>query len=172
MEVWTVYDRDRRPTGQTIERGTKLGEDEYHMVIHVCIINSDNQMLIQQRQSFKEGWPNLWDISVGGSSTEGEDSRTAAKRELFEELGYSADLSNARPFFTINFCCGFDDFYILEDNVEIEDLKLQYEEVQAVRWASKDEILSMIDDKTFIPYHKSVIEMVFEMRHNRGGHSE
>jgi isopentenyldiphosphate isomerase len=129
-------------------------------------------MLIQQRQPFKEGWSNMWDISVGGSSIEGENSRTAAERELYEELGYIADLSNERPYFTINFSCGFDDFYIIEDDVDIEDLKLQYEEVQAVRWASKEEILVMIDDKTFIPYHKSVIEMVFAMRHNRGGHSE
>lgn len=172
MEVWTVYDVDRQPTGKTILRGKALGEGEYHMVIHVCIINSENHMLIQQRQPFKDGWPNLWDVSVGGSATQGENSRIAAERELFEELGYKADLSTTRPFFTINFSCGFDDFYLLEEDVDIDSLTLQYEEVQSVRWSTKEEIMSMIDGKLFIPYHKSLIEMIFEMRHSRGGHSE
>lgn len=172
MEVWTIYDKDRKPTDKTVERGTRLGNNEYHMVVHVCIINAEEKMLIQQRQPFKDGWPNLWDISVGGSSTAGESSAVAAERELFEELGFKTDLSKARPFFTINFSCGFDDYYILEADVDIDSLSLQYEEVQAVRWASREEIMNMIDNKTFIPYHKSVINMIFEMRHNRGGHSE
>jgi len=172
MELWTVYDKDRKPTGKTIERGSRFEDNEFHMVIHVCIINSSNQMLIQQRQPFKEGWSNMWDITVGGSSLAGETSCQAAERELLEEIGYVADLSNTRSFFTINFSVGFDDYYIIEDDVDIDSLKLQYEEVQSVKWATKEEIMKMIDDKVFISYHKSVIEMVYDMRHNRGGHLE
>lgn len=47
--------------------------------------------------------------------------------------------------------------------VDVTKLVLQTEEVQAVRWASRDEILAMIDAGIFIPYFKSKIDMCFEL---------
>ena len=82
MEKWDLYTKDRIPTGETMERGTKCPKDGYRMVIHVCIFNAKGQMLIQQRQSFKKGWSNLWDITVGGHAVAGDSSRTAAEREV------------------------------------------------------------------------------------------
>ena len=168
MELWALLDRDRLPLGRTAVRGERLAKGEYHVVVHVCIINTKDQMLIQQRQPFKEGWPDMWDVSVGGSAVDGESSALAAERELFEEIGYRADFSACRPFFTINFEEGFDDFYILEADVDLSRLKLQYEEVQDVRWASKDDIFRMMDEGSFISYHPSVIDMIFQMRNHRG----
>ncbi|WP_220126435.1 hypothetical protein [Tepidibacillus sp. HK-1] len=57
----------------------------------------------------------------------------AAERETFEEIGYRIDLSNERPFFAINFEEGFDDYYLVEREIDIESLTLQYEEVQKVK---------------------------------------
>ena len=54
--------------------------------------------------------------------------------------------------------------------VDISKLKLQYEEVQCVKWASEDEIKKMIDEGIFIPYHKSMIDMLFWFRDNIGTH--
>ena len=113
MELWDLYDRDLRPTGETHERGKPLPEDRYHMVVHVIIFSTDGRMLIQQRQPFKEGWPNLWDVTVGGSAIAGDTSCTAATRELQEELGLTADLTFERPKLTIHFSVGFDDIYTL-----------------------------------------------------------
>ncbi|GAY76629.1 putative Nudix hydrolase YfcD [Sporolactobacillus inulinus] len=98
MERWDIYDKNRRLTGRTMARGQKFGKDDYHLVIHVCIFNSKNEMLIQQRQPWKKGWPNMWDVTVGGSALSGESSIEAAERETFEELGNKIDLSNERPF--------------------------------------------------------------------------
>ena len=125
-------------------------------------------MLIQQRQPFKSGWSNLWDVTVGGSAVSGDSSSKAAERELFEELGMKHSFENLRPALTVNFNRGFDDFYIFESDVDLSTLHLQYEEVQAVRWASMDEIFSMIADGSFIPYHKSFIELLFFLRNHRG----
>ena len=50
-------------------------------------------------------------------------------------------------------------------------MHLQYEEVQAVRWASEGEILRMIDDGVFIPYAKSLIELLFFRRDHRSSHT-
>ena len=45
--------------------------------------------------------------------------------------------------------------------MDISSLKLQEEEVRAVKWATLPEIKTMIEDGTFVPYHISFIEMLF-----------
>lgn len=160
-EKLDLYDIDRVKTGEIIERGKPIPPNRYHLVIHVCIFGSDGRMLIQQRQPFKEGWSNMWDVTVGGSAVSGDTSQTAAEREVLEEIGLPISLDGERPRFTVNFDVGFDDFWFVKRDVDISALKLQYEEVQAVRWAAKEEVLAMIDSGEFIPYHKSLIEMVF-----------
>lgn len=73
-----------------------------------------------------------------------------------------------RPFFTINFEVGFDDYYLIEREIEIKDLSLQYDEVQQVKWASREEILQLIEEGKFIDYWFT--DLLFDMRKHRGGH--
>ena len=167
MELFDLYTAEREKTGRTMVRGEPVPEGFYRMVVHVCIFDPEGRMLIQQRQPFKEGWSNLWDVTVGGSAISGDNSRTAAERETREELGLAIDLSQERPSLTIHWEHGFDDFYILTQPVDLESLNLQYEEVQAVRWASKEEILHMIDTGEVIPYEKGLIELLFFRRNHR-----
>lgn len=168
MEYWDIYDIERNKIGKTIERGNKLKDSEYHLVVHVCIFNSNGEMLIQQRQTFKDGYPNMWDLTCGGSAIKDETSQMAISRELFEELGINIDLSNVRPKFTINFDKGFDDIYLINKEIDLEKLKLQYEEVQAIKWATKEEIVSMIKEGKFIPYYTSLINLLFDTRNQYG----
>ncbi len=172
MEFWDIYAADRSKTGRTMVRGNKMEAGDYHLVVHVCIFNARGEMLIQQRQSFKEGWPNLWDISVGGSAVQGDTSQTAAERETLEELGLSLNLQGVRPNLTMNFDVGFDDIYLVEYNVGIEELKLQEEEVQAAKWATKEEVLEMLERKEFVPYYPALIELFFDSRGKYGCHKE
>ena len=167
MEIFDLYTADREKTERTMVRGDPVPEGYYRLVVHVCIFDPDGRMLIQQRQPFKEGWSNLWDVTVGGSAISGDNSRTAAERETREELGLAIDLSHVRPSLTIHWEHGFDDFYILTQPVDLDTLHLQYEEVQAVRWASKEEILHLIDTGEFIPYEKGLIELLFFRRNHR-----
>ena len=170
MELWDLYTRDRIPTGETHQRGKPLPAGRYHMVVHVVIFNSQGQMLIQQRQPFKEGWPNLWDITVGGSAVAGDDSRIAAEREVMEEIGLAIDLSHEQPKLTIPFDVGFDDIYTLVQDVDLSALHLQESEVQAVKWADEQEVLAMLADGRFIPYHRAFIELLFALKDSRGAH--
>lgn len=110
----------------------------------------------------------MWDVSVGGSAIAGESSQSAAEREVLEELGYELSLKNNRPVLTIHFEDGFDDIYMVEKDLNMEALRLQPEEVQAVKWASLEEILQMIEVGVFIPYHKELIRLLFYMRNHRG----
>jgi len=161
VELWDIYTKDRIKTGKLHKRGEKLSDGEYHLVVHVCILNNKNQLLIQQRQPFKIGWPNMWDLSVGGSAVAGDSSSQAAERELAEELGLKMDLSDLVPQFTITIKNGFDDYYIVKKDVNLSHVSLQKEEVQAVRWADKKEIIKMQQEGTFIPYW--FLDKIFEL---------
>lgn len=163
MEQWDVFNIDRLPTGKTALRGEKMAEGDYHLVIHICIFNSDGKMLIQQRQPWKS-FGNKWDVTVGGSALKGESSRDAAQRELFEELGIEHDFSSLRPNMTMNFEEGFDDFYLINRDIELTSLSLQPEEVKSARWASREEVLELIDKGEFIPFFKSFISLLFDVR--------
>lgn len=162
MELWDIYDEDRIRTGRTIARGMRMRPGDYHLIVHMAIINKDGLMLIQQRQMNKTGWPGKWDLSVGGGAVSGENSRQAAQRELEEELGIKLDFRNRRPALTINFDGGFDDIYVIRGEYACTDLCLQESEVQAVKWAYAEEILEMIDGGQFVPYPKSYIRLIFD----------
>lgn len=125
-------------------------------------------MLVQQRQSFKAHWSNLWDLTAGGCVISGESSQIGAGRELNEELGLDVDFSNTPPAFTVTFNGGFDDYYILERDLDISQLRLQRSEVQAVKWSSLEEVLTMQERGEFIPYQKGFLEFLF-YREKRNG---
>lgn len=164
MELRDIYDVNRLPTGLTAVRGDRLSDGFYHMVIHICIFNSEGKMLIQKRQPTKKGFPDMWDVTCGGCSVKGETSRDTVHRELKEELGLDLDFSDMRPNLTVNFDHGFDDFYLVNADVALSSLTLQTDEVQAVKWASMEEIFAMIDDGSFIPFFKSFIHLLFDIR--------
>ena len=171
MEIFDLYDKNRSPLGETSERGKPVPKGKYRLVVHVCIINSENKMLIQQRQPFITSWSGLWDITCGGSAVSGETSSIAAERELSEELGINISFADLRPSLTINFDEGFDDIYIVKKDIGISSLKFQYEEVKTAKWASADEIISMIKSGEFIPYHEELIKLIFFMKDKMGTHT-
>lgn len=165
-ELWDLYDADRQLTGRTHRRGEPMKAEDFHMVVHVCIFNSKNEMLIQQRQPFKKGWSNMWDVTTGGSALKGDTSQKAAEREVFEEIGLKIDLTGIRPHFTINFNDGFDDWYLIRQEVDISQLKLQNSEVQRVKWAGKEEVLGMCEEGIMIPVY--FMKQLFEIQGNYG----
>ena len=164
MELVDLYDEDRIPLGRTAERHAPKGPGEYRTVVHVCIFDSRGRLLIQQRSREKDSWPEAWDVSVVGGVDAGETSRQAAEREVREELGLALDLRGVRPSVTVNFDGGFDDFYLVERDLALEDLTLQKEEVAQARWADLPEICAMADRGEFIAYPRSFLAFLFDMR--------
>ncbi|MGN0641701.1 MAG: NUDIX domain-containing protein [Huintestinicola sp.] len=168
MELFDLYDSDRQPLGSTMIRGEKQPENTNRLVVHCCIFNSRGDMLIQRRQDNKAGWSGMWDVTCGGSAVSGERSNEAIHRELLEEMGLDIDFSKSRPLLTIHFEGGFDDFYAVNRNVDLSELSLQEEEVADAKWASENDILDMINEGIFIPYHEHLIGLLFFMRNKRG----
>lgn len=168
MELVDLYDENRVPLGRTAERYGPKGPGEYRTVVHVCVFDSRGRLLIQQRTAGKRVWPERWDFSVGGGVDAGETSRQAAHREFLEELGVSLDMDGLRPAVTVDFSEGFDDFFILVRDLDTETLTLQAEEVSQVRWVTLAEAETMVDDGRFIPYPKSFLHFLFDMRQSFG----
>ncbi|HMK60354.1 MAG TPA: NUDIX domain-containing protein [Dissulfurispiraceae bacterium] len=69
-----------------------------HKVVHVLVFNDSRQMLLQKRSMSKDIEPGKWDTSVGGHVSPGEDLRSAASREMKEELGI--DMADMAPLYS------------------------------------------------------------------------
>lgn len=167
MELWDVYNIDRQKTGELAPRhnGRPLPAGQYHLVVHICLFNQKGQLLIQQRQLDKAGYPGLWDVTAAGSALAGENSAAAAARELWEELGLRHDFTRERPHYTMNFPDGFDDVYLIQrDDVQLSDLRLQAEEVRDAKWATLNEIEAMLQTGEFVPYYRPLVQLWFAMR--------
>ncbi|MCM1524555.1 MAG: NUDIX domain-containing protein [Ruminococcus sp.] len=171
MERWDVYDENRIKTGRTELRGAPAKKGEYRMVVHICIFNSAGKMLIQQRQPFKSSWSGMWDVTVGGSSVTEDTSLSAAIRETSEEIGMTLKAEQLRRALTVQTENVFDDIYIVNADPDEHSLKLQPEEVAAVKWADSREIKEMIDKGEFIPYHHAFIDLLFFMKDHDGTHT-
>lgn len=168
MELVDLYDENRVPLGRTAERHSPKGKGEYRTVVHVCVFDRRGRLLIQKRTPNKLIWPNRWDVTVGGGVDAGESSRQAAEREVREELGYPLDLAGLRPSVTVNFDGGFDDFYVLEREMDPAALQLQTEEVSEVCWADWTDVSAMLADGRFIPYPESFLWFLFDTRRSFG----
>jgi len=169
MEIWDLYDENRQKLNKTMSKSEKRPGGVFNVRVHLCLFNKKGEMLIQQRASNKKHWPNIWCITLSGGVVAGENTNDALRREINEEFGLEKlDLSHERPFFTINTEGSFQDYYLIEKDIKLKDIKFKDGEVQAVKWASKEEILEMIENKQFMQHYPSFIEFVFESRKNRG----
>lgn len=161
MEQWDIVNGFREKVGKTWIRGDEMSEGDFHQVVHIWIMNKNGQFLIQQRQPWKIGWPNIWDCSAAGSVLMGETSEMGAIRETKEELGIELQMEHAEVIFTVKFSRGFDDHWLVKQDIDVEKLNLQYEEVADAKWATVDEILELVERGDFIPYH--ILKPLFEI---------
>lgn len=162
MEIMDLYDRDRQKTDKTYVRGSAMPKGFYRLVVHVAIFNSKHEMLIQRR-TYNKKMPGLWDVSCGGAVSTTEPSNIAAGRELKEELGLDLDFRDLRPSVTANFAFGFDDFYVINKDVDINSLVLQEEEVSDARWESLDGVVKLLHEGKFVGYKESFIRFLFDL---------
>lgn len=162
MEYIDVYDKDRKRLGKVYPRGKALLPGEYEITVQVIVFNSNHEMLIQKRQTSKKWFADLWDCSAAGCVVAGENSAEAAQREVKEELGLDFDFTDVRPNMTMSFNTGFSDVYIVHADVPIEDIVIQEEEVQDARWATREEIMELLDQGKFVDYYSGYIAWMFE----------
>lgn len=159
MERWDLRDGEGNLTGATMERGEHLRPGQYHLVVHIWVVNSAGQLLIQRRSPQLKLMPGIW-AATGGSAIAGEESRAAAGRELYEELGIptaGTDLEYAGRIRRRN---SFTDIWILRRDVELSSLRLQKEEVAEACWVTREELMRMVAERRFHHYGRLYFETV------------
>lgn len=129
-------------------------EGLWHKAVALFIVNSKNQVLLQKRSETKKLWPNMWDITAGGHVLAGEFGFEAIIREADEELGIKIDkqditfvgsaiTTNIKGDIVNNH---FNEFYIVNKEVNECELTLKEEEVSDIKWIEKEEIIERIKD--------------------------
>lgn len=162
MEIIDLYDINRNKIGQ-IDRSESAHADGYKLIVFACIFNSRGEMLIQKRSHLKTKFAGYWDVTAGGGVLTGEDTQTAAARELYEEMGIKVDFSGNRPALTWNLRNIFEDIYIAMCDIGLSELKFQDNEVDDARWATCEEILEMIETGSFVDCPRGLIRLLFDM---------
>lgn len=169
VEKWDILDSYGHKTGKTTLRGQgHLKPGEYHLVVHIWVISSGGKFLIQRRADSKKLMPGEW-AATGGAAIAGEDSFTAAKRELFEELGISADNMDFMKLCRFKRRSSLLDVWVMTFDGETEDLTLQPSEVAEVKWVSQDELLDMIKSGDYHNYGNEYFDTLFEEIDNYRG---
>lgn len=149
-ELWDVYDECRRKTGRTHRRGDPLAPGERHLVVQVYVRRPTGEFLITQRAPTK-GFPLMWE-NTGGSAEAGEDSLTAALREVREETGLCARPECARLVMQVTRADSFVDIYELTHAFDLSDVTLLPGETVGARLASGEEILRLAAEGQFVPH--------------------
>ena len=160
-EQWDLYDKNRNKLNKIVSRGDKLKDDEYHLVVNAWIKNDKGEFLIAQRSKNKSH-PLMWECT-GGSAIKGEDSISAAIREVKEELGIDVEKNTAKYIgSTLRYypnCPDILDVWLFKSNVSIKEVIIQKEEVNNAIWASKEKILDLYQNGKFDAnvYFKEII---------------
>lgn len=160
MEKWDLLDADGNPTGKTLVRGEPLKAGMYHLVEHIWIVDSKGRLLIQQRNPDLKLMPGVW-AANSGSAQAGEDSESAARRELFEELSIRTAPGELVYGGRMRRRNSFTDLWILYRDIDISSLRLQQEEVAQAKWVTVEELIGMLGDRSFHHYGTAYFQFVF-----------
>ncbi len=162
MEKWDILNAEGIPTGKIALRGhSNLRPGEYHLVVHIWIMSSKGDFLIQRRSDQKKLMAGEW-AATGGAAIAGENSYTAANRELFEELGIPSNKQTLKKLTRIKRRNSLLDVWFIKTDIKIEQLRLQKDEVAEARWINRDDFKQMIKNGQYHNYGDEYFETVFK----------
>ena len=154
MELRDLYDENKKLTGEKIYKGQDVPKGCYYITVVVFIQNSKNEFLLQKRVKKKDG---KW-ATTGGHPVSGETSRQGIITEIKEELGIDILEENIKLFKTIKTEDDFVDIYYLKEDIDINKIRIQKEEVSAVKWATINDIEKMIEEGECSESHREFFE--------------
>lgn len=92
QELLAVVDANDRPA-EPRDRATIHRDGLLHRAVHIFILNREGDLFLQKRSHRKDRFPDRWDSSAAGHVDADESYNDCAHRELKEELGIAADLT-------------------------------------------------------------------------------
>jgi len=135
-----------------------------YRISSLWVKNSKGGSLLARRALTKKHNPGKWGTAVAGTIDEGESYRGNVIKEAFEELGIKdieiklelkEKIDGVQKFFVQWFSAVIDK--------PVEDFVIQKEEVEEVKWFSKEEFDKMVRDKPedFIEGMSRIIEAFY-----------
>ena len=151
MEILDLYDNKKNKMGKTLirESGEPL-DGEFKLSIHLWIINSNGEFLIQKRSASRKANPNKWAFT-GGAVDSGEESYQGAIREAKEEMGINLDSNDVEFLLGFKREHDFVDVFIAKSDTDIKDVKMQESEVSESKWVNLVELDEIIRNGEFVP---------------------
>ena len=152
-ELYDLVDENNNPLGLTKPKSQVHRDGDWHRAVHVWIVNQNKEVLVQKRTPTKTLSPNLWDLSMGGHISAGEEPVHAAMRELKEELGMEVNpedlkyvlLSKDNVVLTNGIERLFHNVYIVRTDWSISRFVKDPEEVAEIKYISVDEMENQIN---------------------------
>lgn len=145
-EYTDLYDENKNLTGEKLfrEKGTKLivPKGRYSIVVLAFIENSKGEFLFQMTSKRKK---NVW-ATTGGHVKSGQTSKEAIIEEIKEELGIDINGNEIKLFKTYKYDDAFKDVFYIKKDIDINSLTYQEDEVEYVKYLTKDEILDLINN--------------------------
>lgn len=149
MELFDILTPDGERTGVVKERCIVHRSGDLHGTSHIWLVRRKKDgldVLLQKRSAQKDAFPGYYDVSSAGHMAAGDDYLDTAVRELYEELGVTAepeelkligmrdsvvkDVFHGRPFHNHELSA----IYVYETELAEGEFRLQKEEVESVRW--------------------------------------
>lgn len=150
MEIIDLYNKKKEKLNKTFirEQGEpELGE--YKLSVHVWILNNKGELLIQKRNENLTRNPGKWAYTGGAVDTK-ETSLQAALRETEEELGIEVDNDKIEFLLSFKREHGFVDVWLIKEDIDIKDIKLQENEVSEVKWVAIKELEELMEKEKFV----------------------
>lgn len=181
-ELVDIRDEQGNLVGDTMTRQEAHQAEAWHGVALVWVYNSKGEILIQRRASHLNMFPDKWDVTVSGHLTAGDQPIQTAARELGEELGMAVtpgqlhEATMIADTFDMTYGkvhkeCAF--IYLLCNDANLDDLKLQVAEVQEVRWISVDDFERDLQDpigsRQYSKRNSQVYQLVIEAARKQQG---
>lgn len=160
MEIRDLYDINKNLTGKTFVKGEQVPKGYYYLIVAVIIENSNGEFLIQKRVERKGG---KWALTAGHPKS-GESSFEGICSETMEEIGIDIRNDDLKLVDTwINNDQIFDIYYLKKD-INMEDIVIQEEEVDGVKYVPLEEIYDMNSRGEFHPNHFILFNKCIEKR--------
>lgn len=171
MEQIDILNPDGSSAGFSSPRKKAHAEGLHHKSIHLWIVNSFGELLIQKRSLSKTAHAGLWDISCAGHIESGDSPEATVVKELKEELGLDINQTDFTYCFTIFTKNSYDsgryidnefiDVFLMLRDIDLKDVCFDPVEVSDVKFLTLREFKALIMNKNpaFSPHYEEYNKM-------------